>query len=355
MKRPIYNAYQWSIENKVSIILFWPLSFIYYLYFIFRKFLYKSGIKKSQSLPCRVISVGNLTWGGTGKTPLVEFIARKLSAKKAVILSRGYGRRGQKEKITLVSDESRILAGVRDSGDEPYLLAKKLPGRPVIVGTNRFISGKWAIKRFQPATIILDDGFQHWALKRNIDLVVIDSTNPFGNRWLIPAGILREPLNQLKRAQVILLSKVNENKNRIAGLKGKIRKFNAHAPIVETIFEPVEFRLWAGGETKVKEFIRGKSIFMLTGLNSPSSFRHSLLQLGGNLVGEALYPDHYYYRPGDLNAVINSARLKKAECIITTEKDEVKLPRISVKFPILILKVKLKIVNGEEVLDVWLS
>ncbi len=351
----MYKIYKCLMRKKVSIILFWPLSFVYYFCFIFRKFLYKSGLKKSQSLPCQVISVGNLTWGGTGKTPLVEFIAQRLNSKKVVILSRGYGRRGEKEKVVLVSDESRILAGVREAGDEPYLLAKKLPGRPVIVGSNRFNSGRWAINRFQPWTIILDDGFQHWPLKRNIDLMVIDSTNPFGNRWLIPAGILREPLNQLKRAQVIFLSRVNEDKNQIAGLKKRIRKFNAHAPIVETIFEPVEFHLWPGGARKTKEFIQKKSIFMLAGLNSPSSFRYSLRQLGGNLVGEAVYPDHYYYRPGDLSEVINSAKLKKAEFIVTTEKDEVRLPKVLVKFPILVSKVKLKVINGEEVLDAWLS
>ncbi|MEA3369196.1 MAG: tetraacyldisaccharide 4'-kinase [Candidatus Ratteibacteria bacterium] len=355
MKKSVYTTYQRLVKNKVSILFFWPLSFVYYLYLVFRGFLYKSGIKKSQSLPCQVISIGNLTWGGTGKTPLVEFVVRRLSSKKAVVLSRGYGRRGQNEKITLVSDESRILAGAREAGDEPYLLAKKLPGRPVVVGSNRFNSGKWAINRFQPGTIILDDGFQHRSLKRNIDLVVIDSTNPFGNRWLIPAGSLREPLGQLKRAQIIFLSKVNEDKNQITGLKKEIRRFNAHAPIVETVFEPVEFHLWPGGETKAKEFIREKAIFMLAGINSPSSFRYSLLQLGGDLVGEAVYPDHYYYRPGDLSAVINSARLKKAEFIVTTEKDEVKLPKVLVKFPILILKVKLKVVHGEEVLDAWLS
>jgi len=355
MNRYIYKTYQWLIKKHISALLLWPLTVIYYLIFISRKLLYKSGFKKGQSLPCQVISVGNLTWGGTGKTPLVEFIARRLQFKKIAILSRGYGRQQGKEKIILVSDESRILTAAKEAGDEPYLLAKKLPGRPVIVGNNRFSSGKWIINKFQPEIIILDDAFQHWSLKRNMDLVVIDSTNPFGNRWLIPSGILREPLSELKRAQIIFLSKVNEVDNQIEGLKREIKKFNSHAPIVETILEPVEFNLWPKGEIKTKGFIKEKSVFMLASVGSPNSFRYSLFRLGATLVGEATYPDHYHYQAKDIRRVINLAKRKKAEFIVTTEKDEVRLPKIFVNFPFLILKVKLEVIKGEETLDAWLS
>ena len=355
MNKSIYTVYKWLLKRQITIILFWPLAIIYYLFFLLRKFLYKLGVKKSLSLPCQIISVGNLTWGGTGKTPLVEFIAQKLQSKKVAILSRGYGRQREKGKIILVSDGDRVLFGAKEAGDEAYLLAKKLPGRPIIVGNNRFQSGKWIINKLQPEIIILDDGFQHWSLKRNMDLVLIDSTNPFGNKWLIPAGILREPLSGLKRAQLIFLSKVNEINNQTEGLKKEIRKFNSHAPILETIFEPVEFHLWPKGETKPKEFIKKKSILMLASVGAPNSFRYSLLKVGGTLVGEAIYPDHYSYQAKDIEKIINLAKLKKAEFIVTTEKDEVRLPRVFINFPILILKIKLKVIKDKEVLDAWLS
>ncbi len=355
MKKILDKIYKWLLKTEFSIILFWPLAVFYYFFFILRKSLYKAGLRKSQSLPCQIISVGNITLGGTGKTPLVEFIARKLKFKRIVILSRGYGRKGARKKILLVSDKARVLAGVKEAGDESYLLARKLPGVPVIVGGRRYFNGKWAIQRFQPEVIILDDGFQHWSLKRNVDLVVIDSTNPFGNRWLIPAGILREPLGELKRANLIFLSKVNEGNVQVDVLKKKIRKFNSLAPVVETIYEPVEFSLWPKKEIRTKDCIYKKPIFMLASLGAPSSFRYSLLQLGGKLVGEAIYPDHYYYQAKDLADVMNLARFKKAEFIVTTEKDEVRLPEVSVDFPILILKVELKVVVGGEILDAWLS
>lgn len=355
MKKFINKIYHWLLKKKLSIVLFWPLSVLYYFYFLLRKVSYNLRFRKSQLLPCQVISIGNLTWGGTGKTPLVEFIAQKLRFKKIAILSRGYNRQRKKEEITLVSDENDVLTEVKEAGDEPLLLARKLKGVPVVVGENRSRCGKWAIHKFHPEVIILDDGFQHWALKRNLDLVVIDSTNPFGNNWLLPAGILREPLGELKRAQIIFLSKVNEVKAPIESLKKTIRKFNSHAPIIETIFEPIEFRFWPQGEIKPIEFIKRKPIFMFASLGSPDSFRHTLLELEGNLVGEKIYPDHYYYQVKDLREVINLARLKKAEFIVTTEKDEVKLPEVFIDFSILVLKVNLKVIKGEEVLDAWLS
>lgn len=355
MNRYLYKIYRSLLRRRITVCLFWPLSGIYYLHFIVRKCLYKSGVRKSQSLPCQVISIGNITWGGTGKSPLVEFLGEKLKTKRIAVLSRGYGRRGKKENIVLVSDGIEILAGPEEGGDEPYLLAKKLEKIPVIVGNNRFQSGKWTINKFKPEIIILDDGFQYLALKRNVDIVVVDSTNPFGNRWLIPAGILREPITELKRAQIIFLSKVNETEMPPEELKKEIRKYNSLAPIVETVFEAVEFKTWPKGEVKVREFIEKKSVFMLASVGSPNSFRYSLLQLGAILVGEATYPDHYHYQARDIRRVINSAKIKKAEFIVTTEKDEVRLPKVFMNFPVLVLKVKLKIVKGEETLDAWLS
>ena len=346
---------QWLIRKKISVFLWGWLSFFYFFFYALRVLFYRLGILKSYTLPVQVISVGNITWGGTGKTPLVLYLGNRLKGKKLVVLSRGYGR-GKGQKIFPVSPrENKIGARAGESGDEPFLLASELPQATVVVGKKRRVSGRWAVDNIQPEVIILDDGFQHWGLKRNLEAVIIDATNPFGNGWLIPAGILREPLSALGRAHIIFISRVDEGASSLAEIKKRIRRHNNVAPIVECVIEPDEFFLWPGGKMEGVDFIRGKKVYALVSTGSPFSFRRTLIKLGAEPTGESIYPDHFSYTLKDSERVIKEAKKSRAELIVTTQKDFVRLPAASFAFPIGVLRVKLRITAGEEVLDAWLS
>ena len=274
---------------------------------------YKYNILKSYRPKCKVISVGNLTLGGTGKTPLVMAIARHLksSGRKVAILSRGY--RGEKGSNT---------------SDEVELFKKHLPDVPVFVGRDRIAAAKDAESRFAPHVLLLDDGFQHWRLKRDLDIVTINGKNPFGNGYLIPRGILRESKASLGRADVIVITKGGQAPDEIRAINNKAEMFISSYESADT----------AG--------IKGKKVAMACAIGDPGSFEDTVLSLGAQIVRKFIFMDHHVYSASDAAKIISEAAAAGADTVVTTEKDMVKLSRLvkggGVKFAVVEIEMKIK-------------
>ena len=301
------------------------LSFFYGVAVSVRVFLYARGIFHSHSLPCRVVSVGNITLGGTGKTPLVCLLSEMIKAKgyRVAILSRGY-KGNFPGPFALVTDGERILMDAEQAGDEPYLLAEKLKGVPVIVGRERWLSGRYAVDQFQTEVLILDDGFQHLPLKRDLNLLLIDSSCPFGNGYLFPRGTLREPLGQISRADVVILTKVGQSVN-INNLKQNLKRILEGHPIFQVDYAAGEIRLYEKKTSLPPEYLKGKKILAFSGLAKPESFQKTLLSLGAEIVGFEIFPDHYWYGPEDATKLWAKSAELRVDALVTTEKDLVRM------------------------------
>jgi len=296
-------------------------------------------------LNCKVISVGNITLGGTGKTSLVVFIARylKKEGRKVVILSRGYKKpdgAGKAEK-----NEFKIL------GDEPCMLKNALKDIPVLVDPDRIRSSKLAIHNYGADTVLLDDGFQQWKIKKDLEIVTIDLSNPFGNQHLLPRGILREPLSSLKRADIFVLTKTNLNPD-IQDIKDFLSSINPHALIVESIHHPLGFyELNKKDELLGIEVLRGKTVSLLCGIGDPYSFENLMISLGINIGLSFVFPDHHPYSKKDLENIARESKKKNIDIIVTTEKDAVRIPQLlSCNFQqaIFALRIELKITKNEQ-------
>ncbi len=308
----------------LSFILF-ILSVFYSLSQRIRAFLYKKGLLRVEMIGARVISVGNVTTGGTGKTPAVMSIAQIAKGRgfNVAILTRGY--MGRAKGIDAVTDGSEILLNYRDAGDEPYLMAKKLSGIPVIKGKDRCLSARFAADRFGSDLFILDDGFQHLKLHRDINILLIDATDPFGNGHILPRGILREPLESMRRADIIVLTKTDLSKRNTETMD-KIKRYNPTAPIFFSHYRPLDLVDMKGNNIEVKS-LRGKSLFIFSGLANHSSLRLLLEMSGTKVSGELTYPDHYNYSKKDIEEIMSRAANLNADMIVTTEKDLVRIPR----------------------------
>jgi len=334
-------------------LIFLILSGIYYLSLQIIRLLYCIRILKQVKLKAKVISVGNLTVGGTGKTPATEKIARLLQEKgrKVAILSRGYKRvkgRGLRVKdVAVVTDGKEILLSARGAGDEPYLLAQNLSEVPIVVGKDRIRSGNYCLANFNTETFILDDGFQYWRLKRDLDILLIDCLNAFGNGHLLPRGVLREPLKSLKRANLFILARTDQGEN-IAPLKEKIRSVNPFAPILESIHTPCYLEDLKSKRRFDLEFIAEKEVLALSSIAYPESFEKTLRDLGAIILKRLRYPDHYFYTKEDLKKIATKAR---GCLIITTQKDGVRLKPLLENESILALRIELKITKGQESLE----
>jgi tetraacyldisaccharide 4'-kinase len=316
-------------ESKLRKLVLAPLcllSFFYGLAVWFRLFLYARGIFRRRSLPCKVVSVGNITLGGTGKTPLVCLLSEMIQARghRVAILSRGY-KGNFRGPFALVTDGERILMDAQQAGDEPYLLAEKLRGIPVIVGRERWLSGKYAIEQFRSEVLILDDGFQHLPLNRDLNLLLIDSSSPFGNGHLFPRGALREPLSQLSRADAIILTKVAESVN-IKILKQNLEKIlEGHLLFFQVDYAAGEIWLYEKKKSLPPESLKGKKILAFSGLAKPESFQTTLLSLGAEIVEFKTFPDHYWYDQKDAAKLWARAKERGVNALVTTEKDLVRM------------------------------
>lgn len=305
-----------------------------------RTALYAGNLLKSYQLPCPVISVGNITVGGTGKTPLVMALARGLKERgiSVAVLSRGY--RGKKTSQVIVSDGRTISLSPEEAGDEPYLMAKELKETPVLVGKNRFTNGRIALQRFRIQGLILDDGFQHLQLRRNLNVLLIDSTVGFGEAHLLPRGILREPLTHLRRADLFVLTKV-ERPESCRPLETLLQKIHPSAPVFHSHFEPLGLIGPDGGWEDLGSF-KGKKVLALSGIANPFAFSSLLKKCGMEVITEAVFPDHHCYTQEDLASL--EEKRKGADWIVTTEKDLVRMANLEVSlYPIRALRIEMRI------------
>ena len=321
------------------------LSLIYKIVLILREFAFKTGILKKKKLDCFVVSVGNITLGGTGKTPCVEMLAKLISSygKSVSIISRGYKRKSK--GLRIVSDGRKIFTTKEDSGDESFYLAKTLLGNiPIIVCKDRYKAGLLAIKEFLSKVIILDDGFQRrYNLRRDLDIVLIDATNPFGNHKLFPSGILRESLGSLKDADIFILTKSDSAEDK-EKLQGQLKQIKNNCSILESVYKPVSL-IW-NDEIKELSFIKNKRIFLLSGIGNPFYFEGMVVKLGANIIEHLKYPDHYRYSDNDILDIENRFKNSKSDIIITTEKDAIRLPEFkNIDTKIYSLKIEFEILD----------
>jgi tetraacyldisaccharide 4'-kinase len=327
-----------------------------------RRWLYNVRIFRDKTLGVQVIAIGNLTLGGTGKTPVVEKFARELqdAGRNVAILSRGYRSkpaplhlqilnklflREDQTPPRVVSDGKSLLLDSEMAGDEPYMLASNLKDVVVLVDKDRVKSGRYAIEKFGCDTLLLDDGFQYWELRgRRHDVVLIDCQQPFGNGHLLPRGTLREPPSHLARAQTIFITKSDGN---TAGLRARIAKHNSEAGLIECVHHPLYFEDVFSGERKGLDFLKGKKVASLSGIAQPESFEKSLVKLGGELLYSKRFVDHHRFTQQEILNAINRSKKRQAEVIITTQKDAVRFPKIDRRdLPIYFMRVEIKIVSG---------
>ena len=330
-----------------------------------RLWLYRHRILHDQPLGCLVVVVGNLTVGGTGKTPVVEKFALALRdrGRKVAILSRGYKSKAppfwkkwwyllshtEEPPPRVVSDGQNVLLDSETAGDEPYMLARNLPGVVVLVDKNRVKAGAYAIKRFGCDTLVLDDGFQYLPLKGRLNLLLVDKTNPFGNGHLLPRGILREPVKHLRRANYVFLTKSNGRRD--TEIEAQIARYNPGADIIECAHRPKYLQRCGDangpGARVPLEWLKGRRIVAFSGIATPESFEKFLRDLGAMVMARERFLDHYRYAPEDLAALFAQARRGGAECLVTTEKDAVRVPSPeSGPLPIYYLRLEIEIIRG---------
>lgn len=307
-------------------------------------------VRKRRRLPCPVVSIGNLTVGGTGKTPLTIWLARWLCQQRwrVAVLSRGYG--GQRrDEPCVVSNGAGPLCTWSEVGDEPYLLAQELPGIPILVGKDRFASGQHARQHFGTQVVILDDGFQHYRLARDLDIVLVDATNPFGQGALLPRGILREPLRALQRADVVVLTRVELAQATLRDVTEQIRRWAPNVPIyhlrttVQAVWE--EDTQLCGGATSLHR----RRVVAFAGIGNPQAFAATLTQLGSDVAALVVFPDHHPYTERDWRAIIDVVHRYEADCLVTTTKDRVRLtPSWQASAPLYTIRIEVNFREDEQ-------
>ena len=339
------------------------LSSVYERIVQLRLWLYRKRLWRERALGCLVISIGNLTVGGTGKTPVVEKFARALQAggRRVAILSRGYKsvprKRNWLDRLLrrnvdpprIVSDGKSILLDSLIAGDEPYMLAHNLKDVIVLVDKDRVKSGRFAIDKWKVDTLLLDDGLQYLHLKHRLDIVLVDRQAPFGNEFLLPRGTLREPPRNLRRASYVFITKNSGEPN--DALVQRIRRYNRTAEIIECAHKPLYLQNIATGERLPLEQLREKFIGAISGIAAPESFEGALKQLGARVDLAKHYIDHHYYTEAELQSFISRCIRRDLEMIVTTEKDAVRMPRLpetDAKVPIYFLRVEIEILSGRE-------
>ena len=343
---------------RLLLAFLWCLSKVFQFVVCLRYVFYDIGVLRRFPLGCQVISIGNVTAGGTGKTPVTEIFARELTkaGRKVAILSRGYRRKEAPwwqrifknviEKPVVVSDGRQILVDAATGGDEPYMLAANLPGVCVLVDRNRVKSGRYAISHFGCDTLLLDDGFQYQRLKHSHEVVLVDSTNPIGNGHMLPRGILREPAKHLKRADVVFITKCSGDQSDVRRL---VQRYNPRAEIIECRHAPRLLKdVWSREELPL-EWLKGKTLTTLSGIAVPQGFENSLRKLGARVIWCERYADHHRYDASEIIFALNKTADMHAEALITTEKDAVRFPRLEkTPVPCYYLRVDIEIISGAE-------
>ncbi len=316
------------------------LSPFYGFFMSLRASFYRKGLFKSYALPVPVVSVGNLTMGGTGKTPMTIYLARLLSEWKPAVVSRGYGGKA-KERINVVSDREKCYLGPDIAGDEPLYIAENLPGVPVITSRQRIDGSRYAVDRLQAGAIILDDGFQHLAMSRNLDIVLFKVDSFLGNNRIFPGGDMREPLKALERADCFVLNCVHEkNAKRADAIKAALNERFSSIPVFKAEYRPVSLMIQGGGEIALAQV--PTSLFAFCGLADPASFKQSLASAGISPLAFQVFRDHCRYFSPEIQFL--KKQLKKYDSIsglITSEKDMIKLRNADLGFPLYALRMEI--------------
>ncbi len=319
--------------------IFVPFKFVLYIASLLygaaifiRGLFYKFGIFRSHKVPLRIISVGNLTLGGTGKTPFVMALSRILKdelGREVAVLIRGYG------------------------WDEQALLKKNISDIPVLVGEDRVRTAGRSIKLYGSTAAILDDGFQYWELERDLDIVLIDSRNPFGNGHLFPRGVLREPRLAVKRAGIVVFTKVDKKKCDLKILKAVLKRENDGLIFLETFHRPKHLYDTRARIERELLYIRGKRVILLSSIGDAGYFEDTVRDLGAEVVEHIAFSDHHNYSQADRQRILKRCQERSFDFLVTTEKDAVKLSRMCLYFEdytMMILAVELHIVSGKELL-----
>jgi len=323
-----------------------PLSQLYGAITRSRALLYERGTFRAKKLPKPVISVGNITAGGTGKTPLVEWVARTLTAsgKKVCILTRGYMRDNPQNRV-VVSDGNQVLSTPNEAGDEPYLLAKNLEGvAAVISDANRFSAGMGALQHLGSDCFVLDDGFQHLQLARDLNIITLDATNPWGGKRMLPIGTLREPLVGLKRADCIVITRCNQGVD-VDGVQTEAASLSGDRPIFRSKMITLGI---VPLNTSSSTLEIGDPVVAFCGVGNPSSFITHLKESGYEPMAHRFFTDHHRYTQSDIDDLVLMATQIDAKYLITTAKDAVKLEHLDLQVPVLSLQIGIVIDNADE-------
>ncbi len=347
-----------GISMHLVVAVLYCFSLVYRTLVDIRLLGYKLGISGKEKLNCYVISLGNITVGGTGKTPTAQRLARDIRdmGYRVVILNRGY-RAKWKGEIGIVSDGKNLHMDAAEAGDEAYMLAKHLPNVPVLIGAERSVTGRYAIEHFGAEVAILDDGYQHWQLVRDMDILLVDAVNVFGNGHVLPRGTLRESMSHISRADVCLITKVDQAESGAGEyIRDTVHKYNEAAQIVESIHQPRCFMPLADWFEDLSqdgidvEEISGKKIMAVSAIGNPASFERTLRDLGAVLIESLRYPDHHEYTMKEMKDILQQADALGAETIVVTEKDAVKIPEEVAKakwsIPIFVICVEVKFQTG---------
>ena len=356
----IYDRAQGRAAFILGKFLF-SLSLLFQFLVRLRFYLYQQRILRNKPLGCLVVVVGNLTVGGTGKTPVVEKFARTLQkrGRHVAILSRGY--KSKKEPIgrklwrklshgvelppKIVSDGKSVLLDSARAGDEPFMLASNLPGVVVLCDKNRVKAGAYAIRRFGCDTLILDDGFQYLPLKGRLNLLLVDKTNPFGNHQLLPRGILREPIQHLKRASYIFLTKSDGTPD--PALENLIRQHNPDVELIECAHQPQYLQAVGSGEHIPLSHLKGAHIAAFSGIAVPENFENMLRSFGAEIRYNQRFLDHHRFSEQEIQHVFEQAKATNVDFIVTTEKDAVRLSASQqAPLPFYFLRLEIDILSG---------
>jgi len=349
--------------NSRTSVLMMPLSTLYRAATQARLAAYRSGIFRTSKLPAAVISVGNITTGGTGKTPLVEWVCRTIAGvnvetnaepqaqvqKKICVLTRGYGKSNPSDQV-LVSDGSRLMVDERNAGDEAQLLANNLLGiAAVISNPDRVAAGEWAIPNLGTEVFVLDDGFQHLRIARDLDIVTVDATNPFGGGELLPNGRLREPLGGLSRADCIVITRADQADD-VGSVKNAVRRNAGDRPVFVSRMVTSGLRRLNGEMFEAADSV-DYPVAAFCGVGNPGSFLTQVRHAGLEVSFSRAFPDHYRYSQPDIDALINQAKAVGAKALITTAKDATKLATVNISIPCYVLEIQISIDDDERLVE----
>lgn len=343
----------WDMLGKNPFLAppFWGLSLFYGFCVFLRKKAYSKGILSVKHLPYPVISIGNLTVGGTGKTPVVRMITEFLSdwGRNPVVLTRGYKRKGGKGLIVVQGNE-KCPRSPEITGDEPYMLARWLPDVPILVSKDRYQAGIFAIKNLGADCFILDDGFQHLRLFRDTNILLVNARDPFGNGYLLPYGSLREPLGSLNRATLILLNKSTPNKD-LRAVIDMIQRYNPWAPIIETSYKPESLVSASDGKKHVPiAKLKDKTVLAFSGIADPISFMDQLRNNGAKVRHFITFSDHHWFSEKEMERIRKMAHVSSVDYVVTTEKDGVRLP-LRFRDDVHLLRMKMALIGSKNILE----